>query len=73
MKKYFCSCGKKISRQSKTCVSCREILNRKVERPSKEELRNLLQDKISWTKMGKMFGVSDNAVRKWAKAYEIIS
>ncbi|MEH2124829.1 group I intron-associated PD-(D/E)XK endonuclease [Nostoc sp.] len=44
--------------------------SRKVERPSKEELHELV-----WTKptahIAKDFGVSDKAVEKWCKAYEI--
>lgn len=39
---------------------------RKVERPSKEELADLIESH-SWTALGRQFGVSDNAVRKWAK------
>jgi len=39
---------------------------RKVERPSKKELEELLR-KYPMTKVGRMYGVSDNAVRKWIK------
>lgn len=41
---------------------------RKVDRPKKEELEELLK-KNPFTKVGKMFGVSDNAIRKWIKYY----
>jgi len=44
---------------------------RKVERPSKEELENMLKD-TSYVAVGKKYGVSDNSVRKWAKSYCII-
>ncbi len=43
---------------------------RKVVRPDKEELRNMI-DNMTWTAIGKRFGVSDNAIRKWAKSYGI--
>jgi hypothetical protein len=43
---------------------------RKVERPTKEELEVLLSSK-SWVEIGRTFGVSDNAVRKWARRYKI--
>lgn len=43
---------------------------RKVDRPSKEELQHLIKT-CPMTKIGKMFGVSDNAVRKWARRYGI--
>lgn len=44
---------------------------RKVDRPTKEELEDLLS-KNSYVSLGKRFGVSDNAVRKWAKKYGIL-
>jgi 5-methylcytosine-specific restriction endonuclease McrA len=44
---------------------------RKVVRPSKEELEKLITE-LPMTKIGNQFGVSDNAVRKWAKRYKLI-
>lgn len=44
---------------------------RKVNRPPREELANLI-DSHSWVYLGRKFGVSDNAVRKWAKRYNLI-
>ena len=44
--------------------------SRKVERPSKEDLIVLIENN-SMVTLGKMFGVSDNAVRKWANSYGI--
>lgn len=44
---------------------------RKVEWPSKEELKKLL-DVSNFCKIGRAYGVSDNAVRKWAKKYNIL-
>jgi hypothetical protein len=52
-------------------IQCLTFSQRRAERPSEEELRSLLET-TSWTQIGKMFGVSDNAVRKWAKRYGII-
>lgn len=55
-----------------TCSNkCRTIYARKVEWPSKEELEGLIENN-TWTAIGKMYDVSDNAVRKWAKKYDII-
>lgn len=42
---------------------------RRTERPSSEELK-LLIDKNGYVKTGKMFGVSDNAIRKWLISYD---
>ena len=51
---------------------CSDINRRKVsDRPSKEELKVLIEQ-YSFVRLGKMYGVSDNAVRKWAKKYELI-
>lgn len=44
---------------------------RKVNWPTKEELKVLI-DSEPMVKIGKKFGVSDNAVRKWAKKYELL-
>lgn len=49
---------------------CSKLAKRKVDRPTKEQLIEILKDK-NWTKTAKMFGVSDVAVRKWAKQYGI--
>ena len=45
---------------------------RKVKnRPSKEELSQMISE-MSYVAIGKKYDISDNAVRKWAKKYEII-
>ena len=44
--------------------------SRKVERPSKEKLQQLIWKKPT-TQLAKDFGVSDKAIEKWCKAYEI--
>jgi len=43
---------------------------RKVERPSKEELRKLIWSK-PLTKLSRELGFSDVAISKWVKAYEL--
>lgn len=47
-----------------------QINSRKVERPSKEELQKLIWE-IPTIHIAKKFGVSDKAIEKWCKAYEI--
>jgi len=68
---------------SRTCRQCakeyRELRKRHLNtqraarqpRPSKEELAELVGSQ-SWVALGLRYGVSDVAVRKWAKAYELI-
>jgi hypothetical protein len=52
---------------------CSQFSSRKVKiRPTKEELILKLA-KTSMVAIGKEYNVSDNAVRKWAKQYQIIS
>ena len=55
--------------QSKMCMECRTRERRK-NIPSKEEIENLINKK-PFTQIGKMYGVSDNAVRKWCIIYGI--
>lgn len=43
---------------------------RKVDRPSKEELEQLIVN-IPISNIAKKYGVSDNSIRKWAKSYSI--
>lgn len=65
-------CGKQKPRSQKSCsVECNSIKQRKTVRPSKEELEDMIQ-KFSWVYIGRIYCVSDNAIRKWAKKYGII-
>lgn len=43
---------------------------RKVPRPSPEELQELIK-KHPMTVLGRKFGISDNAIRKWCRSYNI--
>lgn len=63
-----CKCGQRILDNSINCTTCFHIKDRKVERPAKDDLITLIQQK-GYLQVGKMFGVSDNAVRKWIKYY----
>jgi len=44
--------------------------NRKVDRCSREELKELIRI-MPFTKIGKKFGVTDNAIRKWCDYYNL--
>ncbi len=64
---YICEdCGKYISKNAKYCPECAKKHARIVERPTRKELKNLIRT-TPFTKIGKQFGVSDNAIRKWCK------
>jgi len=63
-------CGKEfIKNKDKKycCVNCKRLGERKVRnRPSKEEIIKLLETN-SYCSIGRMYGVSDNTIRKWLK------
>jgi DNA-directed RNA polymerase subunit RPC12/RpoP len=63
-------CGKQIDSHSIRCDECNKKLHRKVERPSKEKLSQLLSES-NFKAIGRTYGVSDNAVRKWCKSYDL--
>ena len=57
---------KKICKTSKYCsTKCYNLSQRKVKnRPSIKEIKKLVKE-TSFVAAGKMFGVSDNSIRKW--------
>lgn len=70
-KKSYCKiCGKKISSVSTYCNKCSHFLQRKVNRPTRDELKQLIWTK-AFTTIGKEFSVSDNTIRKWCAAYNL--
>lgn len=61
----FCiDCGKKINAKATRCISCQALLTRKVERPSREELKSMIRT-MTFVDIGKKYGVRDNSIRKW--------
>ena len=65
--KFFCkNCNKEITSQSKSglCQECCNKSKRVCERPSREELKNLIRT-MPFTRIGEKFGVSDKAITKW--------
>lgn len=67
----LCKCGNIKDSDAKQCMTCFRIGRRKViDRPEKEELEKMLWE-LPFTRLGEKYGVSDNAVRKWCKSYDI--
>ncbi|MCK9446570.1 HNH endonuclease [bacterium] len=64
--KNYCSCGKEINRNSKTCESCFRLKQRKVERPLYEILKKEVEEN-GYSATGRKYNVSDNCIRKWLK------
>lgn len=64
-KVFYCkNCGIEVWKGNDLCPNCASKIRRKVERPSREELKFLIKN-YPFTQIGKQFGVSDNAIRKW--------
>lgn len=63
-------CGSPKCVAAKKCMHCARIDSRKVSRPTKEELVDLIW-KIPTTQLMSRFGVSDTAISKWCKSYGI--
>lgn len=69
VKQYYCKyCGIEVSYGKDCCSNCFHKHKRKVERPNKEELLNLIMIK-SFSEIGRFYSVSDNTIRKWCKQY----
>lgn len=69
-------CGKKVVRKHRTQRYCSRECGqrnagarlRRVERPSYEQLMREIAES-SYLAVGRKYGVSDNAIRKWVRAY----
>ena len=73
-KKYYCiDCGKEIcGKNVQRCTACSGLQQRKIERPSAEELITILtNNQGNFSAVGRIFNVSDNAIRKWCKSYNL--
>lgn len=70
----FCEvCNKLLSSPKQKRFCCRECYNewQMKDVPSEDELREAMKTHKSMLALGKAFDVSDNAVRKWLKKYNI--
>ena len=63
-------CGAVISYGANLCVQCNQIAMRTVQRPTREELKDLIRS-LPFTQIATKFGVSDNAIRKWCQGYAL--
>lgn len=68
--KYCIDCGCQITSKGKRCVACNNKNSQIVERPSREVLKDLIRT-TPFTKIGKQYNVTDNAIRKWCDSYNL--
>ncbi len=66
-----CVCGEDVYGTKFCSVECSSRSTRRVDRPSRGILAQQIAS-MSWVDIGKHYGVSDNAVRKWAKLYGLL-
>ena len=69
---YCINCGKPITYGASRCEKCHKEFRKKSKPVSREELKNLIYN-FSFVDISKMYKVSDNAVRKWCKSYNLPS
>lgn len=66
-KVYYCKdCGTEVSKYANRCVKCQALHQRKVKRPDRKQLKELIR-KYPFVTIGKKYDVSDNTIRKWCK------
>ena len=74
-KTYFCKrCGKTIGKnKTGLCNECYLEMQREGKKyPDREELKDLIRN-FPFTEIGKMYKVTDNAVKKWCKKFNLPS
>lgn len=72
-KLYKCmDCGKTISRSAVRCVECQKKykLLKKRSLINREDLKKKIREK-SFVEIGKEFGISDNAIKKWCDYFNL--
>ena len=67
--KHYCKCGNKVNRVSLNCVTCAGLA-RRTEKPPVEEIIASIES-VGYSKTGKKYNVSDNAIRKWLIGYNL--
>ena len=70
-KENYCKkCGKLIRWTSTYCSDCIKIVSRTVERPTREQLKEMIRT-LPFIQIANQFNVSDNAIRKWCDAEKL--
>lgn len=72
-KQWVCKiCGSPVYRGNDRCVKCYRQEQINPNKPSKEELQQILfQNNGNFSAVGRIFNLTDNAIRKWCKSYNL--
>lgn len=62
-------CGAPVFKKNQKCMDC-YLKELRKDRPNREELKKLIREK-SFLEIGRIFKVSDNAIRKWCDTYKL--
>lgn len=72
-KKYYCiSCGKEIDKRNESglCRECLNIQRKKLSKcPAKEELLKKCYELKAYSRISKIYNVSDKTIKKWCISY----
>lgn len=68
--KVCANCGKPIDKGATLCWDCHVLSRQNPNMPSRDELKDLVRT-TPFTKIGEMFDVSDNTIRKWCKKMDL--
>ena len=66
---YCIDCGIPV-KYGLRCINCSQIQSRKVDRPSREQLKEDIR-KQNFSSVGRKYSVSDNTIRKWCINYNL--
>ena len=66
--KYCPDCGKEIGKRSTYCMKCSVFHRQRSDKPSYDELKWMIHN-MSYEGIGRKYGASGSAVRKWCKKY----
>jgi hypothetical protein len=72
-----CACGARLKQSrskhcSRACAQSAATAHRSVPKPTADELLVHLQAGVSYCALGRLYQVSDSAVRKWARGYGLV-
>ena len=63
-------CKKPVSQKGVKCIECSHLEQRIVDRPDREEFKKMVY-KESFVQIASRYGVSDKAISKWCKGYNL--